>query len=174
MIQKSNKSKKQPGANPPKSRGKKNPIQKSAGRNPVQNGLQMNEGELRQLLEAIPDGLVIVNTQGKIQFVNKQVEGMFGYGPEEMLGKPIEFLIPERFSGHKEHREGYLNNLHARQMGIGLVLFAARKDGSEFEAEISLSPLKIDEETYIIAAIRDITLQRLSENQLTQSLISPC
>ena len=170
MIQKSNKPKRQPGFDLPKSRDKKNPIQKGARRNPLQNGLQMDEGGFKQFLEAVPDGLVIVNAQGKIQFVNKQVEGMFGYQPEEMLGKPIELLIPERFTRHKEYREGYLNNLHSRPMKSGLLLFAARKDGTEFEADISLSPFEIEEETYIVAAIRDVTLQRLSEKQLKQSL----
>jgi PAS domain S-box-containing protein/putative nucleotidyltransferase with HDIG domain len=170
MIQKSNKPKRKPRSDPPKSRGEKNSILKSAERNPLQNGLQMDKGGFKQFLEAVPDGLVIVNDQGKIQFVNKQVEGMFGYQPEEMLGKPVELLIPDRFSGHKENREAYLRNLRARQMGSGLVLFAARKDQTEFQVEISLSPLKIEEKNYIIAAIRDVTLQKQSEKQLKQSL----
>ena len=143
MIQKSNKPKRQTGANPPKGRGKKKPIRKSARRNPSQNGLPMDEGGFKQFLEAIPDGLVIVNARGEIQFVNNQAEGMFGYRPEEMLGKPIELLIPDRFSEHKKNREVYLHSLYARQMGSGLVLFAARKDQTEFQAEISLSPLEI-------------------------------
>src|SRR6266542_2779959 len=171
MIQKSDKSKKQPVAKPQKSRKKKSPVQKSAGnKRALQSGLQMNEGGFKQLLEAIPDGLVIVNALGKIQFINKQVEEMFGYQSEEMLGKPVELLVPDRFSSHKENREGYLNNLHSRPMGGGLDLFAVRKDGTEFRAEISLSPLEIEGELYIIAAIRDITQQRLSEKQHTQSL----
>ena len=119
MIQKSDKSKRQPVSDPQKSRDKRNSIRKSATRNPIQNGLQMNESGFKQFLEAIPDGLVIVNPQEKIQFINKQVGEMFGYQLEEMLGKPIKLLIPDHFNRHKEHREGYLNNLHTRQMAAG-------------------------------------------------------
>ena len=94
---------------------------------------------------------------------------MFGYLPEEILGKPVELLIPNRFSRHKENREAFLQNLHSRPMGSGTMFFATRKDQTEFQAEISLSPIKIEEKTYIIAAIRDDTLQRLSEEQLKLS-----
>ncbi len=154
----------------PKSNPGKNTPQRSNRRTPAQNRLSMDKAGFKQFLEAVPDGLVIVNTQGEIQFVNKQIEGMFNYSTEEILGKPVELLIPDRFSKHKGHREGYLNILHTRPMGSGLALFAARKDQTEFQVEISLSPLKIKDETYVIAAIRDVSLQKMSEKQLKQNL----
>ncbi len=153
-----------------KSRSPKKTVKNSIGKNPVGIGLQFDEGGFNQFLEAMPDGLVIVNDQGKIQYVNTQVVKMFGYQPEELLGKPVEILVPDRFDRHKEYREGYVGNLDTRPMGSELALFAVRKDGTEFVAVISLSPWKIVNETYIIAAIRNVTLQKLSEKQLNHSL----
>ena len=94
--------------------------------------------EFRQLLDAVPDGIVIVNAQGEIQFANKQIEAILGYSPEEILGKPVELLIPSRFSRHQEQRADYIRNPHARPLQSGLVLFATRKDQTEFQVEISV------------------------------------
>lgn len=131
---------------------------------------QFTENAFRQFLEAVPDGLIIVNPRGEIQFINKQVETMFGYLPEELLGKAIELLIPNRFNRHKGHREAYLDHPRTGSMGNGLVSFATRKDQTEFQAEISLSPLEFGGETYIIAAVRDVTAIRRMESELQSNL----
>src|SRR5579871_4636037 len=99
----------------------------------------------RSLLESAPDAIVIVDAEGRIAIVNQQAEAVFGYGREELLGQPIELLIPSRFRQHHvaERRE-YTGAPHTRPMGAGLELYGQRKDGSEFPVEVSLSPLRSD------------------------------
>lgn len=125
-----------------------------------------SEAKFVGLLESAPDAMVITSEDGKILMVNAQTEQIFGYNRDEIIGKDIEILIPERFHhNHTSYREGYVENPKVRRMGIGMNLFGKRKDGSEFPVEISLSPLKvIDEEgIMVISAIRDITIQKKSE-----------
>src|SRR5438874_9086071 len=100
----------------------------------------------RGLLEAAPDAMVIVDGDGRIIIVNGQTERLFGYEREELLGQPIEVLVPDRFRpGHPEHRTGYSHDPKTRPMGAGLDLFGRRKDGSEFPAEISLAPMQSEQ-----------------------------
>jgi PAS domain S-box-containing protein len=109
-------------------------------------GAQGAESRFRGLLEAAPDAMVIVGSDGRIALVNSQVERVFGYTRDELLGQPIEVLVPERFRArHPGHREGYFHNSQPRPMGANLDLYARRRDGSEFAAEISLSPLRTPE-----------------------------
>ena len=116
------------------------------------------DARMRGLLEAAPDAMVIVGGDGRIVLVNGQTERLFGYTREELLGQPIEILVPERLRGaHPAHRGGYFHDPRARPMGIGLDLHARRKDGTEFPAEISLAPMRAEEGTLVTAAIRDIT-----------------
>lgn len=125
----------------------------------------------QSVFEASPDAMVIVDRSGEIVLINSQTERLFGYPREELLGQPVERLIPARFQAqHVHHRTGYVDNPRARGMGTGLELYGVRKDGSEFPIEISLSPLETDEGLLVSSAIRDVTEYRRVEQSLRSSL----
>ena len=125
---------------------------------------QATDATFRGLLDAAPDAMVIVGQDGCIRLVNEQVEKLFGYAREELLGQPIEILVPERYhSEHPAHRNGYIRDPRSRPMGMGLDLSARRKDGTEFPAEISLAPVSTAEGTLATAAIRDVSERRKME-----------
>jgi PAS domain S-box-containing protein len=125
------------------------------------------EETLRNVLESIPDAVVIADAQGAMVLVNRLTEEIFGYSREELLGWPVELIIPERFrAAHVGQRSGYFAEPHVRPMGVGLELYGRRKDGSEFPVEISLSPLRTSEGLLATATIRDISLRRQAELHL--------
>lgn len=131
-----------------------------------------DEARFRGLLEAAPDAIVITASDGEIVLVNHQAEALFGYDRDELIGKPIEILVPERLRArHPHHREGYFDAPRPRPMGAGLDLFGRRKDGSEFAAEISLSPIHTREGVLGAAAVRDVTERKRDYEEQNQRMI---
>jgi PAS domain S-box-containing protein len=125
------------------------------------------EEPFRALLEAAPDAMVIVDDAGVIELVNAQTEAMFGYAREELLGRSVDMLVPERFrSHHPGHRRGYTANGQVRPMGAGLELSGLRRDGSQFPVEISLSPLETGDGLLVSAAIRDTSDRKAAEQRI--------
>lgn len=126
---------------------------------------QKTEDRFRRLLDAAPDAMIISDRHGRITLANACAVSLFGHTSDELIGRDIELLIPERYrTAHPGHRAGFFAHPRNRPMGVsGLALFGLRKDGTEFPAEISLSPLETEEGTLAITAIRDITERMQAE-----------
>jgi PAS domain S-box-containing protein len=121
----------------------------------------------RSALEAAPDAMIIIDTSGVIRYANRQVSALFGFAHDEIIGKQVEQLMPERYRlRHLGHRDGYIHNVRLRPMGQGLELFGRRRDGSEFPVEISLSPIEQGDRILTAAAIRDVTDRKRVEAEL--------
>jgi len=132
---------------------------------------RLAEARFRGLLESAPDSIVVVDGAGIITIVNSETERMFGYERHELLGQPIEILVPERSRGrHHGDRAAYSADPNTRPMGAGRQLTGRKKNGSEFPVEISLSPLRAENETLVISIVRDVTERRLFEEQIQTSL----
>jgi PAS domain S-box-containing protein len=115
--------------------------------------------------------MVIADEQGLIVLVNAQTESLFGYHRDELVGQPVEMLVPQSFrAAHPQQRQGYTANPHKRIIDRGGELRGLRRDGSEFPAEIGLSPLETAEGILVTAAIRDISLRKKSEEQLMKTM----
>jgi PAS domain S-box-containing protein len=128
------------------------------------------EEKFRSLLDAAPDAMVIVNTEGSIELVNSQTERLFGYSRSEMIGQKIELIMPACYrESHPAQRTNFFTEPRARPMGLGLDLNGLRKDGSEFPVEISLSPIKTKEGIWVTAAIRDVTERKRADEALRES-----
>jgi PAS domain S-box-containing protein len=127
------------------------------------------EAKFQGLLESAPDAIVVVGPDGLIRIVNRQTELMFGYSRDELLGQPVERLIPDRFARrHPTLRAGFLANASARAMGANLELAARRRDGSEFPVDISLAPLQTEEGILVSAAVRDVTERKRAQAALLE------
>lgn len=126
----------------------------------------MLESNFRALLEAAPDAMIISDRSGTIVLVNSQAEVLFQYPRADLVGRSIDLLVPARLRDrHAGNRAGYFKEPHPRAMGSGVELYAVRRDGSQFPAEISLSPLQTDEGMLITSAIRDITDRRRAQQK---------
>jgi hypothetical protein len=132
--------------------------------------LRKAEAKFQGLLEAAPDAIVGVNREGTIQLVNEQTEKLFGYSRSELIGQPVEILVPATVSDiHPAHRTNYFENPSTRPMGAGLELSARKRDGSEFPVDISLSSLETEDGLIVSAAVRDIS-DRIREAQERERL----
>ena len=132
---------------------------------------QTSEAQFHGLLEENPDAIIIVDRTGHIDFASNRIEAMFGYLPNELFGKPLSVLIPERYRDlHAGHMDRFMSDPKPRMMGVGLELRALRKDGSEFPTEISLSPHRTPDGLVVVAAIRDIEAAKRLQRLLLREL----
>lgn len=128
--------------------------------------MESKEG-IDALFRYATEGILVTNAQAEIVRINPSATKLFGYDGDELIGKKIEVLIPGRFShAHVGHRDKFIAHPRARSMGAGMELYALKKNGEEFPVEISLSPYKNEDGSYVIAFIIDITQRKLAENQL--------
>ena len=122
------------------------------------------ELRLRAAVESSPSGILMTDARGLVVLVNREIERLFGYAREELLGKSVERLVPERFrSGHAGFRGGFMADAKVRAMGAGRDLYGLRKDGSEVPLEIGLTPVATGEGMFILASIVDISARKTAE-----------
>ena len=123
-----------------------------------------------KLFEASPDAIVVTDAEGRISSINSQVDRLFGYSRQELIGQSVEILVPERFRQvHPRHREAYTSHASVRPMGVGLQLYGRRKDESEFPVDIMLSPMEAADGRVVISVIRDISDRKVAEEALRRS-----
>ena len=124
------------------------------------------ELRLRAAVESSPSGLLMTDGQGNVVLVNREVERLFGYSREELLGRPVEMVIPGRYRpGHTGFRGGFMADPKVRAMGAGRDLYGLRKDGSEVPIEIGLTPVATEEGMFVLASIVDITARKKAEDE---------
>lgn len=129
--------------------------------------LERSEARYRSLVEHAPDALVIVGSDGRIVYANRQVETLLGYARSELEGQPVETLVPEAArAAHRGHRRRFAASPRSRAMGEGMDLSAARKDGTVVPVEISLGPLPGEDGLVVLCAIRDVTERRAQQAEL--------
>jgi len=137
---------------------------------PKQNILWSAQALAEKLLEFLPDAVLVTSGDGRICEANPQAEQIFGFSRKELVGHPIEMLVPERYRKlHILHRKDYQTEARMRPMGADLELYGRRKDGREFPVDILLSPVQIKEETLVLAVVRDITRRKETEEALRKS-----
>lgn len=129
------------------------------------------EERFRLVVESAPNAMILVNHEGTITLINKQTEILFGYERSELVGRKLEVLLPERFSGHHAtHRNTFFKKPQTRSMGIGRDLFARRKNGTEVQVEIGLNPIETADGQLVLASIIDITERKLQELTLKKQV----
>ena len=129
---------------------------------------QMNDIAFEALFNNATIGIVTVAATSGIILVNPYALFQFGYEDHELIGKPIEILIPDRFKDHRQKHDHYVSSPNSRSMGVGLDLFAKRKDGTEFPVEISLSHYRVNDQLFIIAFIIDVSVRKQNELKILQ------
>lgn len=128
---------------------------------------KLAEDRFRGLLESAPDGMVILDEDGRVVLVNSQTERLFGYPRAELIGNSVDMLVPEQIMGsHPQRRDAFRRDPQPRSLGMGADLFARRKDGTEFPVEISLSPLETEDGVLLSAAVRDVTERKQAADAL--------
>lgn len=126
----------------------------------------------RMAIEAAPTGMLMVDGEGRIVLVNQQIERLFGYGRSELIGQPIEMLVPLRFRPkHAGFRTGFLHAPETRPMGAGRDLYGQRKDGSEIRIEIGLNPLRLPDGDFVLGSVADVTDRLRAEEEREQFLV---
>lgn len=129
----------------------------------------LNNDTFHALFNYASIGILITNAAGEIQMSNRYIDQQFGYASGELIGKKVEVLIPQRYSKkHEKHRTGFTGNPHSRPMGLGMELWGMKKDGGEFPVEVSLGHYKIDDESYALAFVNDITQRKETEQAIIQ------
>lgn len=125
------------------------------------------EEQFRLVVESAPCGMLMVNSEGRITLINAQIETLFGYSRNELIGCPVELLIPARFrNGHPEMRKTFDHAPSFRSMGVGRDLFGLRKDRTEFPVEVGLNPIQTEDDVFVLATVVDITERKHAEQQL--------
>lgn len=133
----------------------------------VQQALQRSEEVFHAIVESAPTAVVMIDPNGDIELVNAETERLFGYTRKELIGKPVEILVPPRFKfDHPEFRKRYLENPATRRMGAGRDLYGRRKDGTEVAVEIGLNPIEAEEGIFVLSAIVDITERQRTEREI--------
>lgn len=133
----------------------------------VQQALQRSEEVFHAIVESAPTAVVMIDPSGDIALVNAETERLFGYTRKELVGKPVEILVPRRFrSEHPEFRQQYLQRPATRRMGAGRDLYGKRKDGTEVPVEIGLNPIEAEEGIFVLSAIVDITERQRTEREI--------
>lgn len=137
---------------------------------PSPDELKRSEAYMRAIFDATPDTMLISNEDGMITMVNREAERLLGFTDNELLGQPIEFLVPERFrDAHPALRQQYMSAPFSRTMGAGRIVTTLNKNGKEIDVSISLSPIKTDRGMFFASALRDVTEQKLAEAALVAS-----
>ncbi len=147
------------------------PTAQNEKRQGMEHALRKSEERFRQVVESAPNAMVMINSRGMIEMINTQTERVFGYTRDELLGQPVDILVPTRFAGHHPQlRAGYFASPQSRPMGAGRDLYGLRKDGSEFPVEIGLNPIETEEGTMVLSAIVDISDRKQKEEKIQQAL----
>jgi two-component system, sensor histidine kinase PdtaS len=135
------------------------------------NNLGNLEDRFRQVVEAVPNAMVMIDMDGRVEMVNIQAQQVFGYTRDEILGQPVEILAPKQFLGHHERwGDTFFASLRSRPIGARQGLYARRKDGSEFPVEIGFSTIETDEGPKILSAIVDISHLKQEQERIQAAL----
>lgn len=135
----------------------------------AEEGWKESEVQFRMAVESAPNGMIMVDQQGNIILVNRETETLFGYDRDELIGQPIEMLVPDRFrKAHPSQRDEYMQSPERRSMGAGRDLFGRRKDGSEFPVELGLNPIHTRTGVFVLSTVVDISARKRHEERVKQ------